>query len=139
MAYDQENPAPQRWLNPYQQANQSKPMDYKTARSFVITQGTTSDQNADAFLMRLKQGKAPVPGQVTNILLALKMVFEGLRGSTTIDRELIYSLYLLSYESREQFEAGRQAGVNWPPLLNEDLKRIARAVKSIFAGVWYTS
>lgn len=111
-------------------------MDYKTARSFIINQGTASDQNNDAFLVRLKQGKAPIPGQVTNILLALKMVFEGLRGSPTIDRELIYSLYLISYESREQFEAGRQSGVNWPPLLNEDLKRIARAVKSIFAGVW---
>ncbi|MBE9126386.1 MULTISPECIES: Dethiobiotin synthetase [unclassified Coleofasciculus] len=112
-------------------------MDYKTARSFIISQGTAPDQNNDGFLVRLKQGKAPIPGQVTNILLALKMVFEGLRGSTTIDRELIYSLYLISYESRERFEAGRQTGVNWPPLLDEDLKRIARTVKSIFAGVWY--
>jgi hypothetical protein len=111
-------------------------MDYKTARSFLISQATASDQNIDAFLVRLKLGKAPVPGQVTNILLALKMVFEGLQSSPTIDRELIYSLYLLSFESRQQFEAGRQAGVDWPPLLDEDLKRIARAVKSIYAGTW---
>jgi len=111
-------------------------MDYKTARSFLINQGIASDKNADTFLMRLKQGKAPIPGQVTNMLLALKIVFEGLRSSPTIDRELVYSLYLLSFESRQQFETGRQAGVNWPPLLDEDLKRIDRAVKSIFAGVW---
>jgi hypothetical protein len=113
-------------------------MDYKTARSFLIHQGMASDQNADTFLERLKQGKAPVPGQVTNILLALKIVFEALRTSPTLDRELIYSLYLLSYESRQQFEAGRQAGADWPPLLDEDLKRISRAVKSIFAGNWHS-
>ncbi|HBB34142.1 MAG TPA: Dethiobiotin synthetase [Cyanobacteria bacterium UBA8803] len=111
-------------------------MDYKSARSFVINQGTALDENTDAFLVRLKQGKAPVPGQVTSILLALKMVFEDLRDSPTIDRELIYSLYQLSYESRQRFEAGRQAGANWPPLLDDDLQRIAKAVKSIFAGMW---
>ena len=111
-------------------------MDYKTARSFLINQAIASDKNADTFLMRLKQGKAPVPGQVTNMLLALKVVFDGLKNSPTIDRELIYSLYLLSVESRQHFETGRQAGANWPPLLDEDLKRINRAVKSIFAGVW---
>jgi hypothetical protein len=113
-------------------------MDYKTARSFLINQATAPEPEGDTFLVRLKQGKAPVPGQVTNILLALKMVFEALRGSADLDRELIYSLYLLSYESRQQLEEGRQAGINWPPLLDEDLKRIARAVKSIFAGVWHT-
>lgn len=111
-------------------------MDYKTAHSFLISQGTTSDQNSDAFLVHLKQGKAPVPGQVTTILLALKIVFEGLRTATTLDRELVYALYRLSYESQQHFEAGLQAGVNWPPLLNGDLKRISRAVKSIFAGTW---
>lgn len=113
-------------------------MDYKTARSFLIHQGTASDENTDAFLMRLKQGKAPIPGQVTNILLALKVVFEGLRTASTLDRELVYSLYLLSFESRQHFESGLKAGVGWPPLLNEDLKRISRAVKSIFAGDWHS-
>ncbi|MCA1995216.1 MAG: Dethiobiotin synthetase [Coleofasciculus sp. S288] len=111
-------------------------MDYRTARSFLIAQGTASEQNTDAFLVRLKQGKTPVPGQVTNILLALKMVFEALQTASALDRELVYSLYVLSFESRHYYEAGRQAGVTWPPLLDEDLKRIARAVKSIFAGVW---
>lgn len=113
-------------------------MDYKTARSFLINQGTSCDPNIDAFLMRMKQRKAPIPGQVTSILLALKVVFEGLRTASTLDRELVYSLYLLSYESRQHFETGLQAGVDWPPLLNEDLKRISRAVKSIFAGVWHS-
>jgi hypothetical protein len=112
-------------------------MDYKTARSLLINQGTTSDQNTDAFLVRLKQGKAPIPGQVTSILLALKVVFEALRTVTTLDRELVFGLYLLSVESRQYFETGFQAGVDWPPLLEEDLKRISRAVKSIFAGVWH--
>ncbi len=113
-------------------------MDYKTARSFLITQGTVSDQHPDAFLVRLQQGKAPVPGQVTTILLALKVVFEALRSTSTLDRELVYSLYLLAVESQQRFEAGYQAGISWPPLLEEDLKRISRAVKSIYAGVWHS-
>lgn len=111
-------------------------MDYKTAHSFLINQGTISEENNDTFLMRLKQGNAPIPGQVTSILLALKVVFEGLRTATTLERELVYSLYLLSFGSRQYFEAGLKAGIDWPPLLNEDLKRISRAVKSIYAGVW---
>jgi hypothetical protein len=113
-------------------------MDYKSARSFLIHQGMLPNEKTDTFLMRLKQGKAPIPGQVTTILLALKVVFEGLRTASTLDRELVYSLYLLSFESRQHFEAGLKAGVDWPPLLNEDLKRISRAVKSIFAGVWHS-
>jgi hypothetical protein len=88
--------------------------------------------------VRLQQGKAPIPGQVTSILLALKIVFEALRTAPTLDRELVYALYLLSFESRQHFEAGIRAGVDWPPLLNEDLKRISRAVKSIFAGTWHS-
>lgn len=111
-------------------------MDYKTARACVINQATTSGENTDAFLVRMKAYKPPVPGQVTNILLSLKMIYEGLQEASTLDRELAYSLYLLAYESRRQFESGRLANVNWPPLLDEDLQRIARAVESIFSGVW---
>lgn len=111
-------------------------MDYKTARSVLISQGIVSDETTDAFLVRLRQGKPPIPGQVTNILLALKIVFEALRTSSTLDRELVYALYLLSCESMKHYEVGLHAGVSWPPLLEEDLKRITRAVKSIFAGVW---
>jgi hypothetical protein len=111
-------------------------MDYETARSFLVDQGLAAQRSPDAFLMRLKQGEPPVPGQVTSILLALKVVFEALRDVSSLERELVYSLYLLSNESRQQFEAGRRAGVVWPPLLDEDLTRIAIAVKSIFSGVW---
>ena len=113
-------------------------MDYKTARSFLIDQGTALEtkRNPDAFLMRLKQGQPPVPGQVTSILLALKILFEGLQDSPMLDRQLISALHLLSVEGLQQFEAGLRKGVSWPPLLKEDLNRIAIAVKNIFSGVW---
>lgn len=111
-------------------------MDYKTAHSFIINQVRASEQNADSFLWRLRQGKPPIPGELTNILLALKMVFESLQGADSIDRELAFSLYQLSYQSRQSFEEGMRLGVIWPPLLDEDLLRISKAVKSIFAGNW---
>jgi hypothetical protein len=111
-------------------------VDYETARRFLVNQGLASDQNPDALLTRMKQGKPPVPGQVTSILLALKVVFEGLKGMPNLDRELACSLYLLAIEGRQQFQQGLRAGVSWPPLLDEDLGRIAIAVKSIFLGTW---
>lgn len=51
-------------------------MDYKTARNFLIDQrlALETQRNPDAFLMRLKEGSAPIPGQMTNILLALSPV-----------------------------------------------------------------
>ena len=95
-----------------------------------------TEQNPDALIMRLKQGQPPIPGQVTSLLLALKVVFEALREAATFERELVSALYLLASESRQQFERGLRSGVAWPPLLDEDLNRIAAAVRSIFIGTW---
>jgi hypothetical protein len=95
-----------------------------------------TEQNPDALLTRLKQGQPPIPGQVTSILLALKVVFEALQESSTFDRDLACSLHLLASDGRQAFENGQQAGADWPPLLNEDLARIAAAVRSIFVGMW---
>lgn len=111
-------------------------MDYETARHFLINQGLAREQHSDALLPRLRQQKPPIPGQVTSILLALKVVFEGLRDAPMLDRELACALHLLATEGRLQFQQGLKAGVAWPPLLDEDLTRIAIAVKSIFLGTW---
>ncbi|MBF2028867.1 MAG: Dethiobiotin synthetase [Oscillatoriales cyanobacterium C42_A2020_001] len=111
-------------------------MDYQTAHNLLITQGLDADQATDTLLARLREGVPPVPGQVTSILLALKVVFEALKDSTQLDRDLAAALHLLTVNSRQQFEAGHQAGLEWPPLLNEDLERIAIAVQSIFLGEW---
>lgn len=111
-------------------------MDYQTARVLLVEQGMATAANPDALLNHLKQGKPPVPGLVTSILLALKVVFESVRDTNEFDRELACALYLLSIESRQAFEWGQQQGVDWPPLLNEDLDRISTGVKSIFVGHW---
>ncbi len=111
-------------------------MNYETAHKFLIDQTITAEENSDALLMRLKQGKPPIPGQITSILLALKVVFSGLEDQSTLDRELAYALYQLSMKTQQLFTAGRKAGVDWPPLLKEDLLRIAIASESIFSGNW---
>ncbi|UBF26868.1 Dethiobiotin synthetase [Kovacikia minuta CCNUW1] len=111
-------------------------VDYQTARTLLVNQGMPPEQNSDALITRLKQGQPPIPGQVTSILLALKVAFEELRDVHELERELVCSLYLLAEESRRLFEAGRRAGVPWPPLLDEDLSRITAAVRSIFVGTW---
>lgn len=114
-------------------------MDYKTARQFLIDQGTALETRnpTDAFLLHLEQGQPPIPGQVTAILLALKITFEELKQNSTLERELVLALYLLALEGHQKFVAGIDQGVQWPPLLREDLGRIATAVKSILAGRWF--
>ena len=113
-------------------------MNYETARKILIDQVLTTENHPDSLLMRLQQGKPPVPGQITSILLALKVVFESLKEASTLDRDLAYALFELSIKTQQLFAAGRKAGVDWPPLLKEDLLRISLAAESIFSGTWQT-
>lgn len=109
-------------------------MDYETARRLLIDQ--TNLQAANTFLARLQANQAPVPGQVTSILLALRVVFDALKEADTLDRSFAFALFSIAHESRQLFEAGLGQSLDCPPLLNEDLHRIAIAVKSIFSGTW---
>lgn len=109
-------------------------MDFKAACQVLASQTLPKHETDSTFLGRLRMGQPPVPGQVTSILLALKVVHDGLRSSPTLGRELAQSLFLVAYESRNLFESGRAARVPWPPLLDEDLERIAIAAYQIFAS-----
>jgi len=108
-------------------------MNYETARKVLIDQ-TTISENSDTLLARLQQGKPPVPGQVTSTLLALKVVFAALKISANIDRELAFALYKLGIKAQQFFAIGRKAGVEWPPLLKEDLLQISMLAESVFSG-----
>jgi hypothetical protein len=113
-------------------------MDPKTASNFLIDQGTAliTQRNPDAFLSLLAKGEPPYPGQMTSILLALKTVYDAHREVGQIDRPLVHALHLLAMESHQLYETGRRNGVQWPPLLADDLQRLERAVQSIFSGEW---
>lgn len=112
-------------------------MDFETAHRVILRQTIAPEKDRDdSFMACLRQGRPPVPGQVTSLLLALKVVYEGLKDETNLDRETVRALFSLSYESSQCFEAGRRAGVLWPPLLEDDLKRIAASVRAIVANTW---
>jgi len=108
-------------------------MNYETARKLLIDQ-TIIEADADTLLARLQQGKPPVPGQVTSTLLALKVAFSELKAATTLDKELAFALYKLGVKAQQFFTAGHKSGVNWPPLLKEDLLHISLLAESIFSG-----
>ncbi len=110
-------------------------MDYETARRLLIDQSSET-LGSDGFLVRLQHGQPPIPGQVTSILLALKVIFESLKAEKTLDRALSYALYLIASEGRRAFAAGLKQQSDCPPLLNEDLDRVSAAVKSIFSDLW---
>ncbi|MEO0540518.1 MAG: Dethiobiotin synthetase [Cyanobacteria bacterium P01_A01_bin.105] len=108
-------------------------MDYKTACDLLTQESSTTQP--DAFLTRLQASHPPIPGQVTSLLLALKVVADRLKHDTVLERTLARSLFDLAYGSRQYYEDGRVRGAEWPPLLDEDLRRIAIAVRQIMAGV----
>jgi hypothetical protein len=112
-------------------------MDYETAHQLILHYGQSDSTDEDNFLGRLSHGQSPIPGQVTEILLALKVAFDALRDEPNLDRPLVLALHTLAFESRRQFNAGIERGVEWPPLLDEDLGRMAIAIHRIFAGVWH--
>lgn len=107
-------------------------MDLQTAQQTLVTQTLPQYETDTTFLSRLRNGQPPVPGQITSLLLALKVVQDALQGAETLNRVLAHALFLLTYESRNLFEAGHSSGVNWPLLLDEDLERIAIAAYKIF-------
>ncbi|MDJ1184396.1 Dethiobiotin synthetase [Roseofilum casamattae] len=109
-------------------------MDYKTACEFAIAQALPTGENPDAFLLRLNAGEPPIPGQVTSLLLALRIIFEQSHGETELDRHLVCALHVLVTESRQAFIRHRELGVIWPPLLDRDLSQMAIAVRQIFTG-----
>ncbi|MFM7370067.1 MAG: Dethiobiotin synthetase, partial [Sphaerospermopsis kisseleviana] len=48
------------------------------------------------------------------------------------------ALYKLGIRALQLFATGSKSGVEWPPLLKEDLQRISRSAESIFSGKWET-
>ena len=109
-------------------------MDFKTACDLIVTQTLPEFETPDTFLGRLRQGAPPVPGQATSLLLALKTIQSSLQGAAKLDRKLAQSLFLVAYESRSLYEVGRANRTDWPPMLDEDLARIAIATYEIFAS-----
>lgn len=109
-------------------------MDLTTACDLMARQTLPELETPDTFLGRLRQGLPPIPGQVTSLLLALKVIQGSLQGATALDRSLAQSLFLVAYESRNLYEVGRANQADWPPMLDEDLARIAIAAYAIFAS-----
>ncbi|RZM75406.1 hypothetical protein [Leptolyngbya iicbica] len=108
-------------------------MDFDTARRFVLAQTLAPVPGQTPFIDCLRRGEAPVPGQVTSLLLALKTLAQGLKKEPMIERSLGHALFILTYESRQLYLQGKTQNVDWPPLLDDDLSRIAVAVEQIWA------
>ncbi len=115
-------------------------MNYESARIYLINQGlggsVNSTESKDTFLQRLQQGKPPLPGQATTILSALRIVFDNLKGQEQLDRNLVHALYSLAVHSPQLLSRWRSMGKVAPPLLEDDLQRIAVGVESIFSDRW---
>ncbi len=110
-------------------------MDFETARQFLLGQTLAGDRS-DSFMACLGQGRPPVPGQVTSLLLALKVLFAGLRGEAYLDRSLVQALVTLIHNAPELLRQGQAQGVLWPPLLEADLQRLSQGAQAIIQDHW---
>lgn len=107
-------------------------MDYVAARQILLEQGDScAAAQPHTLLNSLTNGQAPIPGQVTGILLALKVVYDALRGINSLDRPLVAALHRLAMTSRATYEKGRSSA-DWPPMLDDDIGRMGEAVQRIF-------
>jgi hypothetical protein len=107
-------------------------MDYVAARQILLDQGASgAATQPQTLLNRLSNGQAAIPGQVTEILLALKVAYDSLQGSDSLDRPLVAALHRLAMTSRLAYEKSRST-TDWPPLLDEDIGRMGAAVQRIF-------
>lgn len=115
-------------------------MNYESARAYLVSQslGIVGDgKDAEStFMQRLKQGIPPLPGQATTILLALRVVFDHVQGQEFLDRQLVHALHVLATQGPWVVSQWRSMGRMCPPLLEDDLQRIAMNVDNIFSGVW---
>ncbi|MEM8602257.1 MAG: Dethiobiotin synthetase [Cyanobacteria bacterium P01_H01_bin.121] len=107
-------------------------MDYPTAYRLILQQGLATAADSEALINRLQQQLPPIPGQITSILLALKVIQEGVQQNPTLERELVAALHCLTQDSLKWFEEGRRQQFEWPPLLEADLQRIAMMIRVIF-------
>ena len=110
-------------------------MDFDTAHQFLLQQTLSStDDQRETFIACLGQGKPPVPGQVTSLLLALKVIYEALKDEPVLDRTLLRALLVLIDDSGHRYRQGTAEGVVWPPLLADDLTRLRQAARAIVTG-----
>jgi hypothetical protein len=77
-----------------------------------------------------------LPGQATTMLLALRIIFDQLQGQELLDRHLAHALHNLAVRGPQLFSKWRSMGRVCPPLLEDDLQRIALGVDSIFSNLW---
>lgn len=110
-------------------------MDFDTAHQFLLQQTLSPAANQrDTFIACLRQGKPPVPGQVTSLLLALKVIYEALKDEPVLDRTLLKGLLVLIDDSGQLYRQGSTEGVIWPPLLEDDLTRLRQFARAIVIG-----
>jgi hypothetical protein len=110
-------------------------MDFDTAHQFLLQQtlSPAADQR-ETFIACLHQGKPPIPGQVTSLLLALKVIYEALKDEPVLDRTLLKALLVLIDDSGQLYRQGTAEGVIWPPLLEDDLTRLRQSARAIVTG-----
>lgn len=110
-------------------------MDFDTAQQFLLQQTLSpSDDQRATFITCLRQGKPPIPGQVTSLLLALKIIYEALKDEPVLDRTLLKALLVLIDDCGHLYRQGLTEGMLWPPLLADDLARLRQAARSIVMG-----
>ena len=90
----------------------------------------------EGLAVTLRAGDDPGRQRVSQLLLALRIVFEGLRKQMQIDRALAYALFALAYDVEIATNVPTPSKDWSQAFIKHEQHQIAWAVRSIFADDW---
>ena len=111
-------------------------MTVEEAKALVLREGL-ADENTpeDAAFILLHSGDDLGQERMRKLLNALKIVCNGLRGETNMDRSLASALWTLGNSSNDCIFAHNKYGHHWRDGAMDEVLELIMAVEGVFYGV----
>ena len=112
-------------------------MTFNEAKALVLREGLAGEQAPDeaAFIL-LHFGDEPSVERMTNLLVAIKTVYDGLKRETVLDRSLAAALWTLGSAANDCLDAHLKHDRKWRDGAEYEVVDLITAVESVFYNVW---
>ncbi len=98
---------------------------------------TYESSSSAGIVVSVRMGNDPGPERFDRVLAALRVVYDSLGDSQSIDRRLAYALFGLANYAEAEISSWEARGKKWRPrLLEVELPNLLLAVESVFSGEW---
>ena len=112
-------------------------MTLEEAKALVLREGLAGEHAPDdaAFIL-LHFGDEPSEERMTNLLTAIKTLYDGLKRETVLDRSLAAALWTLANMASDCLDAHMKHNHNWRDGAEYEVVDLITAVESVFHDVW---